>query len=109
MRSPDYEYWTLQVLKGSWLHIQVMSEAETKNAKHRVPHMLRARLEASYEQEQDRLDPETLAEIVANVVQGKLDKLVLNALPIVRDEHVEQPGASRDDLDKMLDFFNADG
>lgn len=108
MRSPDYEYWTLRVLKGSWLHIQVMAEAKSKHSMHRIPHMLRTRLEASYEHQQDTLDPETLAQIVANVVQGKLDKLVLNALPIVRDEHVSEPGASKDDLDKMLDFFNAD-
>ena len=75
---------------------------------HRIPHMLRTRLEASYEQQQDSLDPEALAEIVAKVVRDKIDAAVLNALPIVRDEHVSEPVASKDDLDRMLDFFNSD-
>ena len=29
-----------------------------------------------------------------------------NELPVVRDEHVNEPGASKDDLDKMLELFN---
>ena len=70
--------------------------------------MLRAKIEATYEQQQDTLDPETLAEIVAKVVRDKIDTAMLNALPIVRDEHVSEPGVSKDDLDRMLDFFNSD-
>src|SRR5260221_8613720 len=104
MRDTNYDYYTSRVLKGSWLHQCIQQEAQLKRSVSRIPAMLRTRLEASYEQQEDCVDPESLAEMVVSAVQDKMDKMVFNALPIVRDEHVVE--ASTDDLDKMLDYFN---
>ncbi len=107
-RSPEFDYGVLRIRKGSWLHGRILAEAEAKHSLGRIPAMLRSKIEATYDQPQEKIDAEPLADKVVSADRERLDKMVLNALPIVRDEHIEAEGVSRDDLDKMLDFFNAD-
>src|SRR5260370_37618407 len=101
-RSPEFDYWTVRIRKGSWLHGRILAEAEAKNSTGRIPAMLRAKIEGTYDQTQEKVDPESLTDKVVSAVRERLDKMVLSALPIVRDEHVDTPQASKDDLDRML-------
>ena len=83
-----------------------MAEAELKNAADRIPRMLRIRLEASYEQSDAKIDPDELTERVVSAVRERIDKMVLNTQLLARDEHIIEPGASKNDLDNLLELFN---
>ena len=68
--------------------------------------MLRIRLEASYEQSDAKIDPDELTERVVSAVRERIDKMVLNTQLLARDEHIIEPGASKNDLDNLLELFN---
>ena len=103
-RDKRFEYWTIVVKKDSWLYNRIVEEAASKRSYHRIPAMLRARLEHSYEEYEQRPDVDKIADKIIT----SIGELVSHMTVPIQQSVADDDKASTDDLDRMLDYFNAE-